>query len=427
MATRSMTKKSGTLSNQNSDKLTASKDINKLIDNMVDEIDKLADKDKLKFFKKIGIGGDVTTGKYYTCYLCGEPLQRNKFHQSTDPNCKTGVCRICKSCAESLATPIDIETGKKTSPNKESLKVSLEYEDKPFYESLWESSLLEAANQVTGKSKSNVYTSYAKNIAMPQYTSDRYKDGDNMGGSIIKFDNDETELSEDAKETYEINKKTTIRFLGYDPFENESLAEQTLLYAKLVNYFDDSVKDDGLKLEAVIEIVQSFKDVKTINDAISKYKKQLGENPQVISTIKSLADTKQKMITSALALAKDNGISVNYNNNKSKGAGTLSGIIKELSEMDLDEAEINTFDYETNEAISSIMKRNFENQMSQINPDENDWEREVSHQAELLNKLQKERDDAVEYCRLLRKENKDLKEFLTDRGIIDDALNVIDE
>lgn len=183
------------------------------------------------------------------------------------------------------------------------------------------------------------------------------------------------DLSEDARTIYEINKKTAIRFLGYDPFENESIEEQPILYAKLVSYFDDSVKDDGLKLEAVIEIVQSFKDIKTINDAISKYKKMLGDNPAVISTIKSLADTKQKMINSALALAKDNGISVNYNNSKSKGAGTLSGIIKEMSEINLDDIEINTFDYETSEAISQIMEASFQNQMKQLNPDENDWEK----------------------------------------------------
>ena len=105
------------------------------------------------------------------------------------------------------------------------------------------------------------------------------------------------------------------------PYKHTQIPKiQPLLYSKLVGYFDESVKDDGLKLEAVIEIVQSFKDVKTINDAISQYKKQLGSNPGVISTIKSLADTKQKMINSALALAKDNGISEN-NNNRITGNG----------------------------------------------------------------------------------------------------------
>ena len=281
-----------------------------------------------------------------------------------------------------------------------------------------------------GQIKKNVWASYIKNISMTNYYGMGYLDSDIFKEKVVYQDELEKakaeEMSEDVIEMFKINKRTVLRFLGYDPFENEPISEQPLLYAKLVGYFDESVKDDGLKLEAVIEIVQSFKDVKTINDAISQYKKQLGSNPSVISTIKSLAETKQKMINSALALAKDNGISENNNNRKSKGAGTLSGIIKELQEMNLNEAEINTFDYETNIAIEDIMTRNHQNQLKQLNPDENDWEKEVIHQKELLFNLQKERDKAVEFSRLLKKENKDLKDFLQEKGLIDSVGRIIE-
>ena len=288
-------------------------------------------------------------------------------------------------------------------------------------------------NLVTGKGKENVWTSYIKNISMKNYVGMGYMDSDMFKEKIVYKDeeatqeNKEDELSEDVVEMYKKNKRTVLRFLGYDPFENEPISEQPILYSKLVGYFDESVKDDGLKLEAVIEIVQSFKDVKTINDTISQYKKQLGSNPGVISTIKSLAETKQKMISSALALAKDNGISENNNNRKSKGAGTLTGIIKELQEMDLDGSEVNTFDYETNMAIEDIMTRNHQNQLKQLNPDENDWEKEVIHQKGLLFNLQKERDNAVEFSRLLKKENKDLKDFLFEKGLIDEKGQVIED
>ena len=67
---------------------------------------------------------------------------------------------------------------------------------------------------------------------------------------------------------------------------------QTSLYSQLVNYFDDLLKDDGFKLEAVIEIVQSFKDVKHINDTLAQYTKQLQTHPEMIATVKSL--TRQK-------------------------------------------------------------------------------------------------------------------------------------
>lgn len=356
-----------------------------------------------------------------------------KFYRDTDPLMGgNGFSRICRDCARKIALRVDAN-GEEHEPTKESVQKALYYLNKPFIESLWNSSIQESENVVTGKGKDNAWTSYIKNVSMMNYTGMGYMDSDMFKEKIVYADelkndkNKKEELSEDVVEMYKINKRTVLRFLGYDPFENEPENEKPLLYSKLVGYFDESVKDDGLKLEAVIEIVQSFKDVKTINDAISQYKKQLGSNPGVISTIKSLADTKQKMINSALALAKDNGISENNNNRKSKGAGTLTGIIKELQEMDLDGSEVNTFDYETNMAIEDIMTRNHQNQLKQLNPDENDWEKEVMHQKNLLFNLQKERDNAVEFSRLLKKENKDLKDFLFEKGLIDNKGQVIED
>lgn len=366
------------------------------------------------------------------CPMCDKHKDiETKFYLDTDPILGGfSFSRICKDCAKKIALRVD-KNGDEHECTKESMIECLRYLNKPFLETVWTASINEADNLVTGKAKNSPFTSYVKNIQMRQYVGLTFKDSDFFKEKVVYEDEIEKQksedMSEDIVEMYKINKKTVLRFLGYDPFENEPPSEQPLLYAKLVGYFDESVKDDGLKLEAVIEIVQSFKDVKTINDAISQYKKQLGSNPGAISTIKSLAETKQKMISSALALAKDNGISENNNNRKSKGAGTLSGIIKELQEMNLDGSEVNTFDYETNMAIDDIMTRNHENQLRQLNPDENDWEKEVVHQKELLFRLQKERDNAVEFSRLLKKENKDLKEFLFEKGLIDSKGRVIED
>lgn len=366
------------------------------------------------------------------CAMCKKVKdQETKFYLDTDPLLGgDSFSRICRECAKSIGLRQD-KNGEYHDVTKESMIEALRYLNKPFLETVWTASIHEAENLVTGKTKNSPYTSYVKNIQMKNYVGMTFKDSDIFKEKVYYEDEIEKikqeEMSEDVVEMYKINKKTVLRFLGYDPFENEPPSEQPLLYAKLVGYFDESVKDDGLKLEAVIEIVQSFKDVKTINDAISQYKKQLGSNPAVITTIKSLADTKQKMISSALALAKDNGISENNNNRKSKGAGTLSGIIKELSEMNLEEAEINTFDYETNLAIEDIMTRNHENQLKQLNPDENDWEKEVVHQKQLLFRLQKERDLAIESARLLKKENIELKAFLREKGLIDSKDQVIED
>lgn len=369
------------------------------------------------------------------CAMCGIFKDRDeKFYFDTDPMLGgDSFSRICRECAKAIACRRD-KNGDDHEPTKDSVKLALLYLNKPFLEKVWVASIQESENLVSGKLKNNVWTSYIKNIQMKNYVGLTYKDSDMFKEKIIYDDEMSEEEKQKLKETSEdiiemlkINKKTVLRFLGYDPFENDPPEEQPLLYAKLVGYFDESVKDDGLKLEAVIEIVQSFKDVKTINDAIAQYKQQLTSNPGVISTIKSLAETKQKMINSALALAKDNGISENNNNRKSKGAGTLTGVIKELQEMDLDGSEINTFDYETNAAIEDIMTRNHQNQLRQLNPDENDWQREIAHQKDLLFRLQKERDMAVEYSRLLKKENKELKDYMMEQGIIDSFGRIIED
>lgn len=370
----------------------------------------------------------VTEDQLY-CHTCGKFVnKKNGFYKSLKT--ASGYMPICKSCLYKIATNYNEQT-KETNLTRESIISACQAADLPFLQTLYESGEAEVSNEASGKTKNNIWTSMIKNLqSLPQYAGLGWENSDfGEKNSDNKSENNSPkrqEVSEDVDEMYLKNKKSVLRMLGYDPFAYETEADKPLLYSKLVNYFDDSLKDDGFKLEAVIEIVQTFKDVKHINDTLAQYTKQLQSDPKVIATVKALTATKKDMLNSALALAKDNGISENNNNRKSKGAGTLSGIIKELQEMNLEEAELNTFTYETNQAIEDIMTRNHQNQLRQLNPDENDWEREVIYQKDLLFKLQKERDNAIELCRLLKKENKDLKDFMIEKNIINEKLEVID-
>ena len=63
-----------------------------------------------------------------------------------------------------------------------------------------------------------------------------------------------------------------------------------------------------------------------------------------ISTIKNLEDTKNKITSSVLNLAKDNGISLKHSVNASKGENTWTGKVKKMKEMNLLEAETNLYD-----------------------------------------------------------------------------------
>lgn len=379
------------------------------------------------------------------CCICGEMKLMTEtsrhFYRNMDPMCKIHSTIICKECAAKIARR-SIADGVDKEPTKDSLRQVLFYMNKPFLEKVWDAAIDECNDEDKMHPPEDVFKAYMHIISMTQYTNLNYMDSDgltsykmNLEALQLEKQKEDQEVQEqkkyddmadDVKSTFLMNKKTTIRFLGYDPFENDPIDKQPILYAKLVSYFDESVREDGLKLEAVIQIVQTFKDIEVVEEAISRYNRIITEDPSAMASIKSLADTKQKMVTSALALAKDNGISVNHNKQSRKGAGTLSGIIKELSEMDLNGSEINTFDYETSQAMAQVEANSIKNILTQLNPDENDWQKEIARQTDLLYKLQDERDKAVEYCRLLRKENKDLKDFLKEKGLIDENLQVIE-
>ena len=70
---------------------------------------------------------------------------------------------------------------------------------------------------------------------MKNYVGMGYMDSDMFKEKIIYKDeegtqeNKEDELSEDVIEMYKKNKRTVLRFLGYDPFENEPISEQPIL------------------------------------------------------------------------------------------------------------------------------------------------------------------------------------------------------
>ena len=106
-----------------------------------------------------------------------------------------------------------------------------------------------------------------------------------------------------------------------------------ILYAKLLSFLDEETKNDGMKLNAVIQICKSFNQVEKINTSIDTLSSDPNKIINNAALIKNLQEAAAKALSSATTLAKDNGISVNYNNNKSKGAHTLSGKMKKMYEI----------------------------------------------------------------------------------------------
>ena len=374
----------------------------------------------------------------YLCHYCLKEKKKDDFYMSTDPLVLTGVTSMCKECAKKIALNWDERRQEYGTCTKASIQEALERLDKPYIESLYNSSYLEWADPTTKKPRTTVWDAYIKNVGLKNYKGMRWRDSDiydvyvEKAKQAAKIELDKEDKLPDAylpevNEEYKTNRRDVIRMTGYDPFVNYPIEEdKPMLYAQVVSFIDEETKNDGMKMNAVIQIVKSFNQISKINDAIDELSSDTMKLNNNNGTIKQLADTVSKLLSGANALAKDNGISVNFNNSKSKGQNTLTGKMKELDLIGFRDAKINMYDIDYCEGMQQVANISCKAQVDQIGFDENVMNEISNIRRELVDTLQKERDKAVERARLLLVENKDLKEFLRDKGLVDEFGKVIE-
>lgn len=352
------------------------------------------------------------------CYLCDKHKTADAFYKSTDPLSKSGLTPICKDCARRLALKVGRD-GVEHEPDKESVKLALRYLNKPYLDAVWDASVLEVENVATGKIKNNYWTAYIKNIAMMNYYGMTYADSDVFVVEKQIATTQESSQMNEPDDSFEQNKKDVIRLLGYDPFQKESLEDQPYLYASLIGYLDSSedANEDRLKTSSSIEIVKGFSHIEKINDVITVLMRDITNMEKNIATIKNLEDTKNKITSSVLNLAKDNGISLKHSVNASKGENTWTGKVKKMKEMNLLEAETNLYDVEYSNGLSQVAEISDAAIIKQIRLDENDFHDMLIQQRDLINKYKKTADTNEEKARILLRENYDLKSLLKDNGI----------
>ena len=368
----------------------------------------------------------------YLCYCCGETKKKTLFYTTTDPFNGVGVNPFCKNCIEKIARNYNPRTGQFGEVTKASLCDALERMDLPYLEKLWDSSYNEVHDPSLKQPKSNIWAAYIKNVKLKNYNGMRWRDGDLFKkDSNIQSDVEDkiaSTMTPEVLDECNTNKKDLIRLIGYDPFANYPVEQDLpVLYAQIISFIDEETKNDGMKMNAVIQIVQAFNQIQKLNDAINELladTKKLNNNN---GTIKQHSDTIAKLLSGANALAKDNGISVNFNNSKSKGQNTLTGKMKDLDLIGFRAAKINMYDIDYCEGMRQVAEISAKAQVDQIGFDENTMNTINNIRRELIDTLQKERDKANERARLLLVENKDLKEFLKEKGLIDEFGKVIDD
>lgn len=363
------------------------------------------------------------------CYLCGKPKRKDKFYVSTDPIASSGKVPICIDCARKIALRVD-KNGEEHEPSKESAQKALRYLNKPFLNSLWDSSVQESENLASGKVKYNPWSAYVKNVAMGQYNGLTYFDSDMFKEKVVYDDEKtpETVLGTGTVgyDSYIKNKEDVKRLLGYDPFEQEAVSDQPLLYGQLLGLLDagGDENDDMMRNASAISIVRGFLQSAKIDDSIVALMSDIKQLQQNSATIKSLQDSKKQLTSVIKDLAAESCISLKNNKNAKKGENTWTGKIKKIKDLNLRDGQINGFDIATCRGMQQVQEISDASIMKQLALDESEWSDMVAEMRVDNQKLRKERDSYKEINRILLQENLDLKDYMDENNIASDVKRV---
>ena len=358
--------------------------------------------------------------KFYTCQHCNHVKTKDKFYVSTAPGQASGITDGCKQCAEEIALPV--VNGEKQQPTKQTVDDAMYFLDKPMLETIWDASLLEAANGATGKTKNNVYTAYIKNVQMVNYYTMTYRNSDNYtGGALSLQDMADNALPKDQEiiEQFEKNKNDTLRLLGYLPFDKEKLSDQPFLYSQLIGFLDSSEEgnDDMMRTASIISIVRGFLQASNIDDMVAQLSQDFRNAEKNIATIKSLQQMKAQILGSVNNLAKESCISLKNSKNSIKGENTWTGKIQKIKDLNLRSGQVNGFDIATCKGMQQVQEISDASIMKQLALDESEWSDIVATMRIDNQELRRERDSFKEINRLLLRENLDLKDFIEEQGL----------
>ena len=337
----------------------------------------------------------------------------------------SGCSPICKECAKKIALRTD-KNGDEHEPTKESIILALRYLNKPFLNSLYDSSIQESQNENTGKTKSNAWTAYIKNVSMKNYIGLTFWDSDMFKEKVIYEDEktvDDVIKGRENQDTYSEftnNKNDVVRLLGYDPFEKEAISDQPFLYSQLVGLLDSSedANDDMMRTASAISIVRAFLQQTKIDNAISSYMSDIRKLQNNSATIKSLQQSKKDLTSIIKDLAAESCISLKNNKNAKKGENTWTGKIKKIKDLNLREGEVNGFDIGTCRGMQQVMDMSYASILKALRLDESEYSDMVAEQRQMITSLRSDLDNYKEISRILLRENIDLKDYMEEAGLI---------
>lgn len=378
------------------------------------------------------------------CYMCGKFRAKSAFNKTSDPKIKPGYAPICKECAQKIAQREDAN-GEQHASTQESIQEALFYLNKPFHDTVYIASIAESNNTDALRTKSDPWTAYIKNISMPQWAGEGYRDSDMFQGSKkIVYDDEitpemlqETHEGQDTYSDYYKNKADVIRLLSYDPFDKESAVDQPFLYSQLLGLQDNSeeANDDMMRTASCISIVRGFLQMAKIDDNISALMADPTQLEKNSAVIRSQQDSKKKVSDLITSLAAESCISLKNNKRSKKGENSWTGKLKKIKDLNLRDSAINGFDIDTCKGMQQVADISMSAIVDKLHLDDSEWSDIVAQQRQMVADANKKAEACEEATRLLLRENIELRALLEKHGLLhrdnlvdlDDVINTYTE
>ena len=221
---------------------------------------------------------------------------------------------------------------------------------------------------------------------------------------MASFKEGEDELTEDDKQ----NRNDIKKSFGYDPFESKPISQRSMLYRSLSQMIDPTLNNDLVRQRAAIEIVTNYEEIDRLDLAIAKLSitpDDIVKNAKDLEVLRKMKSDVNKNIS---MLCKDHGLSAKYANSKSRGAGTLSGIMRDMEESNYDDGKTNLYDIETSSSIQQCSDISAKSIMAQLRLSDSDYAQMVEEQAMVVRReiaARKQAEEALRMCKeYLRKQ-----------------------
>lgn len=351
----------------------------------------------------------------YVCSCCGKALPQEKYFLvynegnlgRIEPNGKMHT-HICIDCCKNLYEYLFYEKAEKD--GEKAMKWLCSYLNIYFDDVSY---IAAKTNMEKNERKNHIVEEYMAVITKsatlkgkvflesPDISTDSNK-GDTKADKIIKSQtgNVPEDLEEEWSKADLEAKRQVLKIVGYDPFYFEEEKTRKILYKDLLGMMEQGMELDGLKTQAAIQIVLSFKNIRELNE---KYRKKTDEDAPV-AELKAISDLKKKELETITSFSRDNGFGERYAISKAKGENTFTGIMAKMNEMKYEDAILNMYDVETSKTINQAAEASFAAIFSQLNLSEAEVYKTCQDQLKKLIQLQRENATLTENLRLAKRE-----------------------